>query len=136
MKDCPHCVAQLFDDQDFCYECSQPLYEAPESISPGNNELMACIEVTVGDSFTYEARLRKTEGASLSVGSACENAIVIPQPEVQSHELDIFYSQGYLWVEERGTGSCTLLNGTPLRGTRNIQPGARITMGNTCLSLV
>ena len=135
MKKCPHCAALHFDDQDFCYECMQTVVEMAESSSASASlsQQMICIEVAVGDSFSYEARLRKTEGALLSVGSARGNAIVIPQEDVSEHQLDIFFSQGRLWAEDKNAASSVYLNGIPLNGTRSIQPGARITMGNTCL---
>ena len=72
----------------------------------------------------------------LSVGSASENAIVIPQPEVSGHQLDIFFSQGLLWVENKNGNSCTQLNGVPLHGTRSVQPGTCITVGSASLNLM
>ena len=135
MKECPHCDALLFDDQQFCYECAQEIKETPNDSAMPSNQII-CIEVAMEDNFSYETHLKKMEGAVLKVGSACTNAIVIPQPEVLEHQLDLFFSQGYLWVEGHGTTSCVQLNGTPLSGTHSVQPGACITVGKARLNLV
>ena len=143
MKECPHCSVLLFDDQEYCYECMSPLQDVNFGGDvPDSDASMICIAVIVGDSFSYEAHMRRTEGAMLSVGGESKNAIVIPQAEILGHQFDIFYSQGHLWVEDKssavGIASTTRaqINGVPLNGTRSIQPGARITLGDTCLSLV
>ena len=143
MKECPHCSVLLFDDQEYCYECMSSLQDArADEHTSDSDAAMICIAVIVGDSFSYEAHMRRTEGALLSVGSESKNAIVIPKPDILGHQLDIFYSQGHLWIEDKsGTSGkasaiCAQLNGVPLNGTRSVQPGACITLGDTRLSLV
>jgi len=143
MKECPHCAVFLFDDQHYCFECMSSLHD-PGSDAYANEAAQAqmiCIGVAFGDSFSYETHMRRTEGAILSVGSASENAIVIPQPEILEHQFDIFFSQGHLWIEDKSTAtdkasaSHPQLNGVPLNGTRSVQPGTCITVGNARLSL-
>jgi len=138
MKECPHCIARMFDDQDFCFECMRPAIIEPEEVTASYvfEKQVICIEVVMGDTFSYETHLRMIEGAILSVGSACENAIVIPQPEVSKHQLDIFFSQGHLWVEDKGVLSCAQINGVPLNGTKSLQPGSCITVGSASLNLM
>jgi len=114
----------------------QPVLSAlgalPEPAHP--REQMVCIEVVVGDRFSYEAHFRREEGAFFSVGSARENTIVIPQPEMPDRQLDIFFSRGRLWAEEIGPARLVQLNGIPLEGTRCIQPGACIELCGARLS--
>ena len=138
MKDCPRCDARLFDDQVFCYECMMPVLDVLEALPAPDDpsETMVCIEVAVGESFCYETRFRKEEGVSISVGSARENAIVIPFPEMCAHQLDIFFSQGHLWAEEKETRPLFQLNGVPFNGTRNLRPGAVLEACNARLTVV
>ncbi|MCL1891424.1 MAG: hypothetical protein FWG00_05375 [Coriobacteriia bacterium] len=141
IKSCPNCKANLFADLDFCYECMQPTVVALGALpllssSSTTDERVICIKVAVEDDFSYEARLQREEGALLSVGSAQDNAIVIPQPQVSAHQLDIFFSQGYLWAEEKGATSLVQLDGVPLDGMRSLQPGACLELCGARLNLV
>ena len=138
MKECPHCTARMFDDQDFCFECMQSTICSQDGIAAcsTNEGQMICFEVLVGNNLKYETRLRKIEGALLRVGSACENTIVIPELGISEHQLDIFFSQGLLWAEDKGSISCVELNGMPLESPRSMQLGACLSVGTARLNLI
>jgi pSer/pThr/pTyr-binding forkhead associated (FHA) protein len=108
---------------------------APSGLDKSTDGLV-CFEVAFGDDLRYEAYLRKIEGALLSVGRAAHNTIIMPDPGIAEHQLDIFYSQGLLWVEDKGDDQVVLLDGSPVSGTRSMRPGACIELGPAQLSLV
>ncbi len=102
MKTCPHCSSIAFDDMNVCFDCMGSLVEPGDKANEpvfGMSLSAARLQVTLADFFCYELLLHKLDGRSLSVGSASENAIVIPQEQVALHQLEVFYARGQIWAE-------------------------------------
>jgi UDP-3-O-acyl-N-acetylglucosamine deacetylase len=136
MKTCPSCSSVTFDDMEMCYDCMTPFANTAEEDNTKNAQAAARLQVVLADYFCYELLLQKLEGRSLSIGSAAENAIVIPQEQVASHQLDIFYAQGHLWAEGVDTTSQATVGDIPLCGTVRIQPGTEINVGDAKITFL
>jgi hypothetical protein len=123
---------------DICYGCLHPLEQTLEALPSVSLEdaRIARFSVVLLGAFSYEMRLKKREGALLTVGSASANNIVIPSAAVAQHQLDIFYSQERIWIEEKGLSCETDIDGIPLLGTRSIKPGAQLQVGDAVITLV
>ncbi|MDR3307511.1 MAG: hypothetical protein LBS58_01250 [Coriobacteriales bacterium] len=137
MKACPNCNSTTFDDMEVCYGCLHHFDRPPKPLpvdGPGGLAL-ARFKVALANLFVYEAVLRKTEGALLTVGCARNNSIVVPQGEVARHQLDIFFSQGQIWAERKGVPEAGI-DGIPFTGTRSIKSGAQLNVGDATITLV
>jgi hypothetical protein len=92
--------------------------------------------VAVPELFGYDLYLEKAEGAQLTVGCARDNNIVLPHTESTRHLLRIFYAQGQVWVEDKGSTQRALIDGTPLTGTRCLARGVTLEAGAAKIELV
>jgi hypothetical protein len=104
--------------------------------SGSNTSSVARLKVVLAGFFTYEMLLTKTDGRSLSVGSASDNAIVIPQPEVAAHQLEIFYARGQLWVESAEIGQIIDIEGIPLSDTKCLSTNSPLKVGGAQITLL
>lgn len=136
MKTCQNCGSVTFDDMEMCYDCissfALPVKEAPGDIE----QAVARLQVVLTGYFSYELLLSKMEGRSLSVGSASENAVVIPQGHVSAHHLEVFYAHGHIWVECVDPSNQATVDEIPLCGTVCVKPGAEITVGDATITVL
>jgi len=136
MKTCSNCGSVTFDDMEMCFDCMS-FFEKPQYESENDNtETAVRLQVVLADYFNYELLLQKLEGSSLSVGSASENAIVIPQEHLATHLMEVFYAHGQIWAESTCASSQAIVDEIPLCGTVRIQPGTEISIGDATITLL
>ncbi|MDR2108558.1 MAG: hypothetical protein LBP28_03745 [Coriobacteriales bacterium] len=138
MKTCPNCGSVTFDDMETCYDCHY-CYASTLGDLPGlDGEAlrMARLKVVLQGLSVYETLLRKQEGATLRVGCATGNAIVVPEPEVAEHQCSIFFSQGQLWVEAVEKDAITVIGTTPLSGPQAVIPGDSLHVGSATITVL
>ncbi|MDR1358659.1 MAG: hypothetical protein LBJ48_04830 [Coriobacteriales bacterium] len=136
MKTCPNCASATFDDMELCYDCMSA-FEPPSSAAQNNLEqAVARLQVALAGYFSYEMLLHKLEGCSLSVGSAAENAIVIPQEQVSARQLQVFYAHGHVWAESVDAASSATIDEIPLCGTVCIKSGTQIMVGDAHITVL
>ena len=136
MKTCPNCDSVTFDDMEMCFDCMSSLTETIDEQETFDAPIAVRLQVALADYFCYELILHKLEGRSLSVGSASENAIVIPQDQVALHQLEVFYARGHIWAESVDTSGQATVGEIPLYGTVRIQPGTEINVGDATITLL
>ncbi len=136
MKTCHTCGSVTFDDMEMCYDCMSTFAELIDESSSCHEQSVARLQVALAGYFSYELLLNKLEGRSVSVGSASENAIVIPQDQVAAHQLDVFYAHGHIWAESTDMSQQTTVDEIPLCGTVCVKPGAEITIGDAIITVL
>ena len=136
MKQCTGCGSAAFDDMEMCYDCMTSFAQEIDSNKENLVLSVARLQVALAGYFSYELLLSKLEGKSLSVGSAAQNAIVIPQEQVAAHQLEVFYAQGRIWAESTDTSFETVVGETPLYGTVCIKPGIDISVGSATITIL
>ncbi|MDR1089089.1 MAG: hypothetical protein LBL23_07455 [Coriobacteriales bacterium] len=136
MKTCPNCASVTFDDMELCYDCMSPFPQSPSATQDSLKQAVARLQVALADYFSYELLLNKLEGCSLSVGSAAENAIVIPQEQVAAHQLQVFYAHGHVWAENVDATLSATIDEIPLCGTVCIKPGTQIMVGDAHITVL
>jgi hypothetical protein len=92
--------------------------------------------VTVSDLFGYDVYLNRREGAQLTVGCARDNNIVLPHIESRRHVLRLYYAQGFVWAEDRGSTQQALVEGVPLAGARRMKHGTALEVGKAKIELI
>jgi hypothetical protein len=123
---------------DTCYDCHY-CYASTLDDLPGLGDealRMARLKVVLQGLYAYETLLRKQEGATLNVGCATGNAIIIPEPEVAECQCSIFFSQGQLWVEALEEDAATVIGNTPLTGPQAIIPGDSLHVGSATITVL
>ena len=136
MKTCGNCGSVTFDDMEMCFDCMSSYVEPLTDNDLESAQTAARLQVALADYFSYELLLQKLEGCSLSVGSDSENAIVIPQEQVATHLLELFYAHGQIWAESTDTSAQATIDEIPLCGTVRIQPGTEINIGDATITLL
>ena len=136
MKTCTNCGSGAFDDMEMCYDCMSSFVEPLSGNEADVGQTAARLQVALAGYFCYELLLQKLEGRSLSVGSSSENAIVIPQEEVATHLMQVFYAHGHIWAESTGTAMQATVDEIPLCGTVRIQPGTEISIGDAKITVL
>jgi hypothetical protein len=96
----------------------------------------ARLKVALAGHFCYEMLLNKSDGHSLSVGSSSDNAIVIPQAQVADHQLEIFFAQGKVWVENSSPSRLGSTTSVAAVGIHTIGPGAELEVGDARITLL
>jgi hypothetical protein len=96
----------------------------------------ARFHVVMSETFGYDIYLQKIEEKELTVGCARDNNIVLPHTQSRRHPLRIFYSQGKFWVEDKKSKQPAHINGEALAGTRSLQQGEVIKIGEATIELV
>jgi hypothetical protein len=111
--------------------------EPSESVSrSAEAALPVRLHVAIPELFGYDIYLEKAEGAQLTVGCARDNNIVLPHTESARHLIRIFYAQGQVWAEDKGSTQHALLGGTPLTGARCLARGVTLEAGAAKIDLV
>lgn len=136
MKTCKNCGSVAFDDMEMCFDCMSSFTEPVIDLAEAQENAVARLEVALTGYFKYELLLNKLEGCSLSVGSASENAIVIPQGQVSKHLLDVFYARGHIWVESADPSLQVTVDECALYGTVCVEPGAKISAGEAKITIL
>lgn len=136
MKICENCGSVTFDDMEMCFDCMSSFTEPVVENELTEAQTAARLQVVLADLFCYEMLLQKLEGCSLSIGSGSENAIVIPQEQVATHSLEVYYAHGHVWVESTDTSAQATVDEIPLYGTVLIQPGTQINIGEATITLL
>ena len=136
MKTCNNCGSRTFDDMETCYDCMNSYSQPVNQLSPEREQTAARLQVVLAGYFSYELLLNKLDGRSLSVGSATENSIVIPQEQVAQRQLEVFYAHGQIWAESVGTSLQAIVGETPLCGTVSVKPGTEITVGDATITVL
>ncbi|MDR3136878.1 MAG: hypothetical protein LBU07_05665 [Coriobacteriales bacterium] len=140
MKACPNCSSVTFDDMDICYDCMNPFVEPIRhdlSNTAAADHLGSIrFQVVVAEQFAYEMILIKADGHALSVGSAANNEIVIPQERVGEHHLHIFFAHGRVWVESTDACRAASIDGQPISGTLCVNNGSQLQVGDACITLM
>ena len=96
----------------------------------------ARFHVTISELFGYDIYLLKEEGSELTIGCARDNNIVLPHTESQRHVVRLYYSQGEVWAQDRGSLQKASINDTPLTGTRCLKEGAILQIGEARIELI
>ena len=136
MKTCENCGSMAFDDMEMCFDCMGSFAEPLAESGLSSEQTAARLQVALAGYFCYELLLQKLEGRSLSVGSAAENAIVLPLEQVATHLLEVFYAHGHIWAESTGATPQVIVDEIPLCGTVRIQPGTKINVGEATITLL
>ncbi|MCL2807719.1 MAG: hypothetical protein FWD27_06135 [Coriobacteriia bacterium] len=136
MKSCQNCDSVTFDDMEMCYDCMSSFAEPLDEDKLESPITAARLQIAMAGYFNYELLLQKLEGCSLSVGSATENAIVIPQEQVATRLMEVFYAHGQIWAESTDTSALATIDTIPLCGTVRIQPGTEIIIGDATITLL
>jgi hypothetical protein len=114
-----------------------PVEEPPEvGLECAGAPLSARFHVSVSGLFGYDIYLSRKEGAQLTIGCARDNNIVLPHTESRRHLLRLYYAQARVWAEDKGSTQQALIGGTPLIGTRCLEPGAVLEVGEARIELV
>jgi hypothetical protein len=92
--------------------------------------------VEISGLFAYDIYLNRTEEAQLMVGCARDNNIVLPHTEAKRHLLRLYYAQGAVWVQDRGSNQQALVDGVPLTGVRCLKRGVALEVGEARIELV
>lgn len=141
MKTCNKCSSVTFDDMEMCFDCMSSFVEPICNDQIGFEQTVAKLQVVLAGCFSYELLLNKLDGSSLSVGSASENAIVIPQEQVAARQLEVFYAHGHIWAENiellaEREGMQATVDSIPLCGTVCIKPGVQISIGDALITVL
>ena len=163
MKTCKTCSSTAFDDMPLCYGCLQPfdgtepvfsytpvlvsdsdddfeLEEPPERETSGSGFVSAAPEarfhVVISELFGYDIYLRREDGAELTIGCARDNNIVLPHTESRRHLLRLYYAQGEIWAQDKGSQQKALIEGAPLSGTRCLKEGTILHIGEAKIELL
>jgi hypothetical protein len=164
VKICSHCASTAFDDMAICYGCLQPFEEdadlqsaslrssilaviadndefsveepSERAVRKANASPSVRFHVALVDTFAYDIYLDRVEGAQLTVGCARDNNIVLPHTESNRHLLRLYYAQGAVWAEDRGSKQQALIGGAPLVGTRCLSEGALLEVGEARIELI
>jgi len=163
MKTCPVCLSTAFDDMSVCFGCLQAFddvmpvlqypailtreleddweIEEPSELPPVRQTVPTTIQVArfhvvISELFGYDIYLRKEEGAELTIGCARDNNIVLPHTESRRHLLKLFYSQGKIWVQDKGSLQKALIGDTLLTGTRCLILGSVLQVGEARIELI
>jgi len=136
MKTCPQCESKTFDDMEMCYDCMSTFAVPLKEDGAASHQAAARLQVVLAGYFNYEMLLNKMDGRALSVGSAEENAVVLPLKQVAAHQLELFYAHGQIWVESVDTSLLTTVGEVPLDGTVCINPGTEIAVGDATIILL
>jgi hypothetical protein len=143
---CYGCL-RLFDDVADFAMVSIPLREGADdelqleepsdvTMSLANRPSPIRFHVAVPDLFGYDIYLDRVEGAQLTVGCARDNNIVLPHHESRRHTLRLYYEQGLVWAEDKGSTQRPLIEGTPLTGTRSLTHGTTLEIGEAKIELI
>jgi hypothetical protein len=92
--------------------------------------------VSIQGLFGYDIYLNRMEGAQLTIGCARDNNIVLPHTESKRHLLKLYYAQGQVWAEDTGSTQKVLVDNIPLTGTRCLQQGALLEIGEARIEFV
>ena len=112
------------------FERPAPGSEVSSEVTEVPNEMTeARFHVAVSELFGYDIYLRKEEGAELTIGCARDNNIVLPHTESRRHLLRLYFSEGEIWAQDRGSQQKALIGDTPLTGTRCLRQGAVLHIG-------
>ncbi|MDR1185358.1 MAG: FHA domain-containing protein [Coriobacteriales bacterium] len=160
MKVCPYCNSTAFDDMAVCYGCLRPFDEAthapeflrhvfadedeelqieePSETAVHRTEAFSQIRlhVAISDLFGYDIYLNREEGAQLTIGCARDNNIVLPHTESKRHLLKLHYAQGQVWAQDMGSTQKALIDQVLLTGTRCLQQGALLEIGEARIELI
>jgi hypothetical protein len=160
MKTCPHCGSTAFDDMAVCYGCLRSFDEmvylleasehfvadenddlqveepSPEILNSASASSQLRFHVSVQGLFGYDVYLNRAEGAQLTIGCARDNNIVLPHTEAKRHPLVVYYAQGRAWVQGTGSAQKALVDGVPLAGTRCLQQGMLLEVGEARIELI
>jgi hypothetical protein len=123
--------AEVGDDDEF-------LVEEPSEATVQVADVLPSIRfhVAVSDLFGYDIYLNKVEGAQLTIGCARDNNIVLPHTESRRHILRLYYTQGLVWAENRGSTQQAFIDGVPLTGTRHLKQGVTLKVGEAKIEFV
>jgi hypothetical protein len=140
MKTCPNCNNITFDDMDTCYDCHYSFASTLENL-PGIDAdagQVARLKVVLNELCAYETLMRKQEGATINIGCATDNAIVVPETAVCDYQCAIFYSQGQLWAEPINSknGTATVIGASTLAGHQPIIPGDSLRIGSATITVL
>jgi pSer/pThr/pTyr-binding forkhead associated (FHA) protein len=61
----------------------------------------------------------------ITIGRKRDNQLVLPRLEVSRHHARLVQRQGWLFIEDLGSTSGTLVNGVDIRGQRRLHSGDR-----------
>jgi hypothetical protein len=138
MKTCAHCQSIAFDDLDTCYECMHPFEAAADNAQSNGSSLdeMACFEIMLDGHMACQTYLRKSEGAVFSIGRAHDGGVIIPCTQEDGPRIDIFYSRGRFWMEERSGLQAAWADGAQRGEMQAVNEGERLSLGKASLSLV
>ena len=136
MKTCDNCGSVTFDDMEMCFDCMSSFSDLLDKNEIEEAQTAARLQVVLAGFFCYEMLLQKLDGCSLSIGSAPENAIVLPLEQVATHLLEVFFAHGHVWAESSDSSAQATVDEIPLFGTVLIQPGTQINIGEATITLV
>jgi serine phosphatase RsbU (regulator of sigma subunit) len=74
------------------------------------------------------------DGPEIAIGRATTAGLVIQDSRVSRQHARLVERDGQWWVEDLGTRNGTLVNGTPLEGTRRWRAGDRLHIGDTTVT--
>ena len=136
MKTCKQCGSVAFDDMEMCFECMSYFADTIDDVSSNDEYAVARLQVVLAGLFSYELYLNKLEGRSLSIGSASENAIVIPSEQVAPRHLEVYYTHGDIWVESMDVSYAAQVDELPLSGPVCVKPGMGIVLGEARITVL
>ncbi|MBU4254840.1 MAG: FHA domain-containing protein [Acidobacteria bacterium] len=97
--------------------------------SPG---IFARLDIVGHDGIRRSLEIRRSR---TRIGRSTDNDLVIDDPEISSHHLEIVAAGGAFLVRDLGSSNGTFVNGRPV-GEQALQSGDEIVLGKTSLRLV
>lgn len=159
MKTCPTCGALAFDDLETCFRCMGSLdFQSEkkdatatmtaiagilESLESDPEETMLVlpptqdyiVHVDPASSSGNRFVLPGKEGASLAIGRAKSNDVVILDPTVSRHHLRLKVEMGKVVAEDLGSRNHSFLDGAKLNGRQPLRTGQCLEVGSSKISL-
>jgi hypothetical protein len=71
-----------------------------------------------------------------TIGRHQSCVIALDEPFLSGHHAEIRYADGRWWVQDLGSTNGTFINGTPIQGPTDIEPGDVVQFGRVKLRLV
>ena len=79
----------------------------------------------------YDGSVLRVVNAWSKVGRADSNDIVLPDPTVSRHHLNLYIKEGHLIAEDAGSQNGFLVNGKLVTQASALNPGDRLTVGSS-----
>ncbi len=137
LEGCTPDIGYTLPDLEMCIEEPVERVYKPISQNMGTTRPNAALfHVSTPNQPSRDVYLQKAENQELTIGTADDNNVVLPNTTNNKLSLRIFYSHKKIWAEDISSSQQTLINGVFLTGVRSLSRGTAIKIGETTIELV